>query len=90
MSEPKEQNEQLMRAYAVCFGSAPGQIVLTDLVPYCRGAETSFVPDSSHMSAFLEGRRDVLLRILQFSNIPLDELLELRRGRIHPKINGEE
>lgn len=83
------QNEQVLRAYAVCFGSPAGQIVLTDLVPYCRGAETTHVPGKPDTSTFLEGRRDVLLRIQRFSRLSEEEILQLRLGRINPKITGD-
>lgn len=90
MSENSDAaNEQILRAYGVTFGSPAGQIVLTDLVHYCRGGETTFVPGDARMSDFLEGRRDVFLRIQQFAKLTSDEIMQLRLGRIKPKIGGE-
>ena len=87
--EAASRNESLLRAYAICFNSPAGQIVLTDLVPYCRGAETTHVPGDPDTSKFLEGRRDALLRIIRFSNLDVSEILQLRLGRINPKIVGD-
>jgi len=89
MSEEIEaHNELLLRAYNVCFGSADGQIVFADLARYCRAVESTFDPQSERRSAFLEGRRDVVLRIQQFSRLTIEEIMQLRLGRINPKPTG--
>jgi hypothetical protein len=88
--EISAQNEQILRAYAVCFGSPEGQIVMTDLVPFCRGADNTFVPGDPRMSDFYAGRRDVLLRIQRFSKLTEDEILQLRLGRIQVKAKQED
>lgn len=86
----RAQNEQIIRAYHVCFGGPAGQMVLTDLAAFCRGAETTFVPGDPGKSAFLEGRRDVLLRIQQRARLSDAEILQLRLGRIQPRLGATE
>lgn len=47
--------------------------VVKDLNKYCRGNATTFNADP-RVQAFLEGRRDVLLRILHHRNEPTEAL----------------
>lgn len=54
--------------------------VIQDLNKYCRGNETTFNKDE-RVQAFLEGRRDVLLRIMHHRNEPTD-LLFTRYGGV--------
>ncbi len=83
------ENEQLIRAYHVCFSSPSGQLVLTDLSKFCRAAETCVVPGDQYATFILEGRREAFLRIQQFARLMEDEILQLRLGRIRPKPTGE-
>jgi len=53
--------------------SASGQKMLADLDRFCRGNKSTFSPDP-RVHALLEGRREVLLRILNFINVPSDEI----------------
>ena len=53
--------------------SASGQKMLADLDRFCRGNKSTFSPDP-RVHALLEGRREVLLRILNFIGIPSDEI----------------
>lgn len=66
-------------AYGLCFSSPAGQLVLADLVKFCRGLETTFNKDP-HVQAHLEGRREVLLRIAQHRNMTVDQLFALYNG----------
>lgn len=66
-------------AYGLVFASPAGQVVLQDLVKFCRGAETCFHPDP-RVHAQLEGRREVLLRIGQHMNLTTDQLFSLYNG----------
>ena len=79
------KNEQLLRAYQLCFNSPAGQLVLTDLAKFCRGAETCVVPGDIHTTLVLEGRREALLRVMQFAKLDEEQILELRLGRMRPK-----
>jgi hypothetical protein len=83
------RNEQILRAYGIVFGSPSGQIVLTDLVAFCRASETCYVAGDTHATAMLEGRREVFLRIQQYSKLTFDEILRLRQGRINLRATGE-
>lgn len=74
-------NDSLQRAYNMVFRSPDGQIVLADLIAHCFGRRSTFDPDS-RTHAFNEGRRDVLLRIEQFTQLSLEEIYALRAPRI--------
>lgn len=70
-------NEGMQRAYQVTLGSPDGKIVVADLVAFCFGRKSAFDPDP-HVRARNEGRREVLLRIMEFCNLSLDEIYALR------------
>lgn len=78
MSNPVvERNKFLFRrkkAYEVCFETPAGKRVLADLKRYCRATKPTFSGEDSHKAAFLEGRRDVFLRIQEHLNISDAEL----------------
>lgn len=88
-AEVAAQNEQLVRAYHVCFSSVAGQAVLADLVLFCRGAESCAVPGDHDRTLLLLGRHETLLRIQKFAKLNEDEILQLRLGRIQPKPTDE-
>ena len=67
-------------AYRAVFTGAFGRTVLQDLIPFCRGTESTFNSDPQ-IHALLEGRREVLLRIAQHMNLSLDDLWVLYDGR---------
>lgn len=54
--------------------------VLNDLAKFCRANETTFHNDP-RVHALLEGRREVLLRILRHLNFTEDEIWEITTGR---------
>lgn len=66
------------RAYQQVFDPAnrATRAVLADLTRFCRGTESAFHPDP-RVHAVLEGRREVLLRIQQHTNLSPDELWQL-------------
>lgn len=70
-------------AYKSVFGSVFGPVVMADLVKFCRGTETTFDSDP-RIHALLEGRREVLLRIAQLTNLSFDELWAIYDGRVDP------
>lgn len=81
MSTLEQKAEELTRAYALCFGSPAGQIVLADLDLYCFGLESVAVPGNSDRTFMNEGRREVLLRVQKFANVTLKDIYQLRLGR---------
>lgn len=74
-----EQLKELQRAYQLCFGSPAGQMVLKDLMPFCRAAESTFDPDP-RIHAVLEGRREVYLRIQDRMRLSTADLWALLGG----------
>lgn len=77
--ETHAQNEQVQRAYHIVFGSPSGKEVLADLIPFCFGRASAF-DANDRVHARNEGRRDVLMRIAEFTNLSLEEIYALRRG----------
>lgn len=77
------------RAYRIVFGGPAGQMVLQDLVMFCRAAETCFDADP-RKHAVLEGRREVWLRIQQHMQLTPDQLYALYNGKmLHVKQQQE-
>lgn len=75
--EAHAQNEQLQRAYQLAFATPDGKRVLLDLIAYCHGRRSTFDPND-RVHAFNDGKRDVLMRIGEFTNLSLDEIYKLR------------
>jgi len=69
------------RAYQRVFEGPDGQQVLIDLARFCRAHESTFDPDA-RISATLDGRREVWLRIEQHLNLDSDTLWELYSERM--------
>jgi hypothetical protein len=78
--EVRAQNEQVQSAYHAAFTSPTGRIVLADLVAFCFGRQPTFDKDD-RVHARNEGRREVLLRIQEFTNLTLEEIYQLRGSR---------
>jgi len=69
---------ELQRAYQLTFNDAPhARRVLGDLIAHCFGRKSEFDPDA-RVHAFNSGRRDVLMRISEFTNLNLEEIYRLR------------
>jgi hypothetical protein len=66
------------QAYVTVFdpNSVDAQKVLRDLMRFCRAYETTFHADP-RIHAVLEGRREVLLRITNHTNMTPDQLWEI-------------
>lgn len=77
------------KAYRLAFGSPAGQEVLMDLVAFCRAASTTFHEDP-RVSAALEGRREVFLRIQQHLNLTPEQLFSLYGGHTVQIVNSNE
>ena len=63
--------------YKVVFESPEGKRVLKDLMAFCHYRDSTFVPNDVGMSAFNEGKRRVLLRVISLMNIPEERLNEI-------------
>ena len=63
-------------AYTQVFGveTAANKAVLADLRRFCRASESTFHADQ-RVHALLEGRREVVLRIMDFIDLSIDELV---------------
>lgn len=68
-------------AFKHTFDGAFGKVVLKDLTKFCRGTQTTYDEDP-RTHALLEGRREVLLRIAQYTNLSIDDLWALYDGRV--------
>ena len=86
MSDVDLENEALVRAYHVTFGSPDGQIVVAHLASFCRAAETCFHPDP-RIHAAMEGRREVWLEINKYSKLTVEQIMQLiARRRPIPQV----
>lgn len=81
-------NEQVQRAYQVVAGSPDGRIMLADLVAFCCGRRSTFDRDP-YVHARNAGRREVLLRITEFTTLTLEEIYALRGPQVRTT-QGEE
>lgn len=66
-------------AYRAVFGSPAGQIVLADLMDFCRATDTCF-HDDPRKHAMLEGRREVWLRVEHHLQLPPEQLYAIFGG----------
>lgn len=75
------------KAYKALF-SAEGRatafaIVMEDLASFCRENKSTFHPDP-RVHALLEGRREVLLRMQDYTNLTVDQLFaKYAEGKDH-------
>lgn len=67
--------------YQRVFDSPEGKVVLADLARFCRAHESTFDPDA-RISANLDGRREVWLRIQQQLELDSDTLWQLYSERM--------
>ena len=67
-------------AYKSVFKSRFGPVVLGDLARFCRATEPTF-HTNERMSAILEGRREVWLRIQKHLNLSEADLFALTTGQ---------
>jgi hypothetical protein len=86
MADADEAMADLMRDYAVTFGSPAGQRVLQDLEVFGHLIDPLIIDtakDKSDRRLFMnEGRREVLLRITKFCNFSIKDIYDLRRGQM--------
>lgn len=79
--------EHLIAAYRSCLTAPGSELVLRDLVEFCRAAMSCAVAGDHDQTMINEGRREVFLRIQNFMNLTADELVVIRAGRMrkHPE-----
>ena len=94
MADADELLAELMRDYAITFGSPSGQRVLKDLELFGHVGDPLIddtVKDKSDRRMFMnEGRREVLLRIMKFGNFTLKDIYDLRKGQMSLRTNQGE
>lgn len=69
--------KRLARCYREVFGSEAGKIVLADLSKNCHVMKSTYNGDGH--TAFREGQRSVMLRILQIMEMNEHEIMKLER-----------
>lgn len=78
------------RAYALVFGNYAGQMVMTDLIKFCRATKSTWSDDERH-HARLEGRREVILRINEHLHLSSEKLYALYDGKsIQPPTDDDQ
>lgn len=86
-------NEQLVTAYRLCFGSPAGRMVLVDLMKMARFRVPLASPSASSNELFLaEGKRQMFLRIVSMMVLTDEQIMELFGGRMPagPMVRTEE
>ena len=68
-------------AYQKVFISHEGELVLKDLARVCHLDQPTFAPDNMYMTAFREGERSILLRIIKTINTDPEYVMELLKGQ---------
>lgn len=75
--EIEAKNDELQRAYRLTFNSPAGQLVLLDLMSF--GKFRVAIEDRAD-----EGKRQVVLRIMNFTELSMEQLQAAYRGQISP------
>lgn len=60
--------------YQQCFKTPAGEKVLQDLMLFCKYRDSSFVVGDPNQTAFNEGMRRVILRIIKFMEMTDDDI----------------
>ena len=82
MSDRDEPAKEFLKGRALAYqrvfvlDNRDVQVVLKDLMKFCRVVESTFHPDA-RVAAQLDGRREVYLRILQHTRLSQDQLWTL-------------
>ena len=71
--------ENRKQMYVRTFKSPTGEAVLKDLARFCRSNKSTFHTDP-RVSAVLQGRHEVFLRITQHLGLTAEQLLQLYDG----------
>ena len=76
--EVEAKNQELIRAYQLTFNSPAGQTVLLDLMSFGKFR----VPITDPVD---EGKRQVVLRIMNMTQLSMEQLYAAYRGKIFPQ-----
>jgi hypothetical protein len=68
---------KIKRAYQDLFQTENGKIVLKDLMRECHFLQPTFIPGDPLSGSFNEGKRRILLRIINFLTKDEEELIKL-------------
>lgn len=82
-------NNKLAKSYKECFSTVEGKKVLLDLMKQGRFMQPTFVPNDPYTSAYNEGMRRIILRIVSF--VETDESLQTQiyNKTLKEEINNE-
>lgn len=69
------------RQYQLTFSQPWGQVVLQDLMIFCRANESCGIPGDHDRTWLLEGRREVWLRIQNHMKLTPDQLAAIYGGK---------
>lgn len=86
----RSEMEQTKRDFQLTFKTPAGERVLADLGWFCRETESCVVPGDRDMTMVLEGRREAMLRIRQYLDLPVERLLVVRGAKSVNLINGDD
>jgi hypothetical protein len=78
VTDAEAKNQELVRAYNLAFNSPAGQLVLLDLMAF--GKFRAPIEDRVD-----EGKRQVVCRIMNFTNLSMEQLQAAYRGQISPR-----
>lgn len=86
----RSELEQSKRDFQVVFKTPAGERVLADLGWFCRATESCVVPGNRDMTFVLEGRREAYLRIMQYLDLTVEQLLAVRGATPVNLIKGDD
>lgn len=91
MSQEKRLKERVRTAacYKKTFSTDEGQEVLDDLMKSLFALSSTFDPTSTHQTTYNEGRRSVLLSILNTMELDIDQYLKAHREAMENQENFE-
>jgi len=81
--EIEVKNHELTRAYQLTFNSQSGQAVLLDLMSFCKFR----LPIDDRAD---EGKRQVMLRIMNLTQLSMEQLQAAYRGQTHVRVTDTE
>lgn len=79
-----QQLEELHNDFVATFSTPSGERIYRYLYLESRQGRSCFVQGDSHYSAFLEGRRNLFVKIMEYVHIDDDEIIRRARDRTQP------
>ena len=67
--------------YKKCFSTVEGKRVLQDLIQFCKYRDSSYVAGDPTGTAFNEGMRRVVLRMIKFLNMSEEDINHITQMR---------